>query len=524
MKKKEREEKEKLLRALQELERRKRAAPLLFYKPHPKQNEFHEAGKTHRRRIVLSGNRWGKSHAGSREALAHVYGYRYWEVPGISLTPDGDLPSRSNIPTEYWIFRHDKVPIRVPNHGMVVTGLSTLRGIGQVIWPKIKEAVPQALLRSREIKPYMQSSGVPERIEFPNGSVIHTGSKQQDRSQFEGFDIDWAWVDEPVPRWLYNGLWRGLSDNCGPIWFTMTPLGSDSLWMIDWLKDPEVWSYSGPQRDNTYLSSRTFDDFESDGKFSKRERAARLYGEFEFLGDRVFENLDPDVHFIEPFPIPPHWLRGQTVDPHHKKAAFVLWWACDPETEPEWVYHFYREWPTEDYFNMEGGAMSCTDYAALFRSIEVAHPAQVSICDPRFGKAEWAHLGAGVATVWVSEMGAAGLHYDANVHGVGRLEIGHTKITELLRYDKNFPVGPTNTPRIFVHRSCKNLMKAFQYYGYLQQKESERGVVEKVSEEYKDPIDCVRYTVLYRIPMMNVSGWVGEQFSDDELRRENEGY
>jgi hypothetical protein len=412
----------------------------------------------------------------------------------------------------------------MPNKGMMVTGLATVRGIGQVLWPKIREAVPPGLLRSKAIRPYYSSGSVPSHINFPNGSVIYTGSKEQDRSQFEGFEIDWAWVDEPIPRWLYNGLWRGLSDYRGPIWFTLTPLGADSMWLVDWLKDEDVWHYAGPQRDNTFLSPEVFDEFENDGRFTKREREARLYGEFEFAGDRVFENLEPDVHFIDSFPIPGHWLIGQTVDPHHRKAAFSAWWACDPETEPDWVYHFFREWPQEDYFAMEGGGLSPTEYAILFRSTEGSRPAQVRICDPRFGKAEWLPAGTKQRTVWVEEMARAGLHYDCMVKGIGRLEIGHMKITELLRYNRNYPIGPTNTPKIFIHDTCPNLRKAMRNYAYVQQKETEKGIVEKVSEEFKDPVDCVRYTVLYQIPMMNATGWAGEQFSERELEQENEGW
>ena len=444
-------------------------------------------------------------------------------MPDLSAV-DGDLPPRDDIPVDYWIFRQDGAPLAVPNKGIIVTGLNAARGIGQVMWPKIKDAVPPKLLRDKEIQPYFVSSGVPGSIRFPDGGWIFTGTGEQGRLQFEGFDADWAWVDEPIPSWVFNGIWRGLSDRCGPIWFTLTPLGQNATWLREWAEADDVWDYKGNQRENIFLSKETFDSFERDGKYTRAELASRTTGEFELGGDRVFENLDPDVHFIEARPIPDDWLIGLTVDPHHRKPAFCLWWACDPSTEPNWVYHFFREWPQGDFFGMDSGGLSPDEYAVLFRQTEGARPAQVRICDPRFGKAEYRVAGKREVTVWSREMESAGLYFDCNVPGTSRLEIGHTKVTNMLRWDRNYPIGPTNTPRIFIHDSCQNLQKAMKYYAYLQVKDPAGGVHEKVSEEYKDPCDCLRYTVLYQIPIQNIGRFDGENFSERDLMEENENW
>ena len=472
--------------------------------------------------MILAGNRFGKTHGGARESIAHSLGYDFWRVPDIRLTDEGDFPDRSEVPAEYWVRNSQGLPIQVPNEGMCITGLSTQRGIGQVIWPELRSALPPKLFRNKRLQITMGPNSCPYRLTYPNGSVVWFGSKEQSRDQWEGFRLHWAWVDEPVPHVVYNGLWRSLSDYRGSIWFTLTPLGPDAIWLMEWVENDRVWKITGPQRDNTYLPKEVFDEFEQDGRFTKREKQARLYGEFEFLGSRVFENLEPEVHFIKAFQIPEHWIVGQTVDPHHKKAAAVVWWAVNPETEPRFVYHFFREWPQVEYFSLEGGGMSPTEYATMFRDIENRRPAQVRICDPRFGKAEWIRIGKDAeSTVWVTEMADAGLIYDANVKGIGRLEIGHTRITEMLRWDRNYPISPTNSPRIFVHDTCPNLMKAMTNYAYEEVRDLDKGVIEKVAEKYKDFIDCVRYTVLYEMP--NIAGGDSNQFSDADFAEENQG-
>jgi hypothetical protein len=54
--------------------------------------------------------------------VGYAYGYRFWEVPGLKLTPGGDLPPRDNVPVKHWIRRHDGIPIRVADVADVAIG------------------------------------------------------------------------------------------------------------------------------------------------------------------------------------------------------------------------------------------------------------------------------------------------------------------------------------------------------------------------------------------------------------------
>ncbi len=59
---------------LGELARRRREGKLTYYKPYPKQADFHAAGKDHRERLFLAGNQLGKTTAGGMEFAYHVTG------------------------------------------------------------------------------------------------------------------------------------------------------------------------------------------------------------------------------------------------------------------------------------------------------------------------------------------------------------------------------------------------------------------------------------------------------------------
>jgi hypothetical protein len=81
-----------LARAEAEREQRRAQNRLAAYKPYPKQSAFHEAGATHRERLLIAANQSGKSLAGAMETAMHATG-RY---------PDGWKGKRFDKPTIGW--------------------------------------------------------------------------------------------------------------------------------------------------------------------------------------------------------------------------------------------------------------------------------------------------------------------------------------------------------------------------------------------------------------------------------------
>src|SRR5262249_39492690 len=62
-----------------ERQRRRTENRLNYYQPYKKQAEFHEAGATHRERLLMAGNQLGKTRAGGFEAAMQATGrYPDW--------------------------------------------------------------------------------------------------------------------------------------------------------------------------------------------------------------------------------------------------------------------------------------------------------------------------------------------------------------------------------------------------------------------------------------------------------------
>src|SRR4029450_5122636 len=85
-------EPEKIKELIAALEAENNEDKLSSYKPYPKQAEFHQAGATHRERLLIAANESGKSLAGAMEAAMHAT-ERY---------PDGGKGKRFDKPTIGW--------------------------------------------------------------------------------------------------------------------------------------------------------------------------------------------------------------------------------------------------------------------------------------------------------------------------------------------------------------------------------------------------------------------------------------
>lgn len=511
--------------ATQELERRRRSAPLLFYRlmlqNHPKQRRFHEMGKTKRRRLALGGNRSGKTTMGKYEALAYAYGFRFWEVPDLQLTADGDLPARDAIPSQYWVRRSDGIPVRVPNVGMCCSGLPRGRGIGQTVFPGIYDALPEKVRKKLHI--IRGQGGVPDYLDMPNGSRIMFGTDEQDPMTFEGFELDWCWCDEPISQSVYNALWARLFDRRGAIWFTLTPIEIKCAWLYNslYLTAPDdVGIVEVAMAENPNNPPEKIEEFRKSGEYSDQELSARIHGTFQFLGNRVYHLFDPSIHVCKAFQPPKDWQHMIVADPHHRRPAYFLWLAFNPVSK---TYHAYREWPAApvEFHKQKDGGKTPQEYATIIRNAEAGGPAvKVRVCDPRFGKAT--HLRHGfVETCWVDLMAKQGLYFDANIPNMGQLDYGHAQVNALFRYNREFPVGPTNHPKIYVHEGLSNLQTALMNYAFDPAKEG-KAPEQKVSETFKDACDALRYAVLYPLPATDSEIASLQRFSEDDLRNAND--
>jgi phage terminase large subunit len=69
-------------------------------------------------------------------------------------------------------------------------------------------------------------------------------------------------------------------------------------------------------------------------------RRAYLFGDWDIMAGQFFSDIKRSVHLIEPFDIPPHWLRFGSYDYGFNHPASFGWYACDEDGN---VYQ-YREY------------------------------------------------------------------------------------------------------------------------------------------------------------------------------------
>src|SRR5262249_34927100 len=136
-------EPEKIKQLIADLEAEANQDKLAAYKPYAKQVEFHAAGAKHRERLLMAGNRIGKTLCGAAETAFHL---------------TGDYPS-------WWVGKRFEKPVRAWAAG--VTG-ETTRDVLQekLVGPPFREAEWGAgMIPKAAIAGVATSRGIPAAID-----------------------------------------------------------------------------------------------------------------------------------------------------------------------------------------------------------------------------------------------------------------------------------------------------------------------------------------------------------------------
>lgn len=519
-----RDAKIQMLLAIQERDRRKRAGPLLYHEPHPGQKRADDSMGEKRVVVVLTGNRWGKSHWNAAWQLACMYGYRIWDVPNLTLTDEGDYPPRSEVPAEYWIRNAEGVPLPLPNKGVAVTGLGFLQGIGGVLWPKIEDLLPTAIRAHPDLVVRRGTYGVPVLMQLPTsgstgGSTVMFGSGEQSPMQYEGKDNDWAAFDEPPPRPIWQAVWRGLTDRSGIAWLTTTPIGPNAPWVHDEFEAKgrtDSIIIRGSIWENPFIADTAKQEFIEGGGFLEEEKAARETGAWTFLTHRAFPQFDPAAHVIPPQKPPAAWKRLLAIDPAHRRPWALLWVAFGPGGE----VMIYDEWPAESHHEMRSSVLTIDDYLKIIIEKEGMYRADFRVLDPRFGQAQGTLKGERYTSVQ-EDFAERGMYFDCRLEGTEREEIGIDRVRQLLRFDRSSPLSQLNRPRLQVCSNCINAIASLHLSNFVPpQLKSPDVLPEKTQEVYKDFRDCIRYAVLYPV-ILDFDGDFMGYIDPKELEKEN---
>ena len=109
-----------------------------------------------------------------------------------------------------------------------------------------------------------------------------------------------------------------------------------------------------------------------------KKRAAFLLGDWDVYDGQAFEEWDPDIHVIEPFAIPEHWIRWISVDNGYSDPFAWYWFTVDEEG---FVY-IYREFtrlpkdPKLTYSDQAQMVINLSTYTKAYegQAVEVIEP------------------------------------------------------------------------------------------------------------------------------------------------------
>ncbi|MCI0565213.1 MAG: terminase family protein [Nitrososphaera sp.] len=178
----------------QKLQRARTNPGLRLYKPHPKQEQFHNSRA--KERLLLGGNRSGKTVCGGVETVRFLKGELEYQPPvrGRIVTVDFD------------------------------------DGCDRIILPELARWIPPSLLKDGSWeRTYNKRT---HSFEFENKSTCEIMTYEQDVKKFVGTSRHFVWFDEEPPEDIYNECRQRLIDTNGFAYITMTPI-EGLTWVYD---------------------------------------------------------------------------------------------------------------------------------------------------------------------------------------------------------------------------------------------------------------------------------------------------
>lgn len=310
---------------LRRLEELRKTYGMLFYAPYGKQREFHAMGKTHRERLLMAGNKLGKTYAAGFEVAFHATGIYPEDWEGHRFTKH-NRGWAGSVTSE--LTRDGQQRILLGNVGRWGTG-----------------CIPKDSII--EIK---RARGVPDAVEtvlvrHTNGDVSQITFKaySDGREAWQAEDLDWVWFDEEPPEDIYvEGVTR-TNNSCGPVFMTFTPLlGMSNV----------VMRFLGEKHPDRSVTNMTIEDVEHYSDEQKRkiiaaypphEREARANGTPMLGSGRIFPVAEELLKEAPLVSVPTHWLQLLGCDFGWDHPTAFVHMLLDPDADCIHIVKAYRQ-------------------------------------------------------------------------------------------------------------------------------------------------------------------------------------
>jgi phage terminase large subunit-like protein len=296
---------------------------LRFYRPYDKQRAFHDAGATHRERLLRAANQSGKTYSGGMEMAIHLTG-RY---------PD------------WWTGRRFDKPIQAWAAG--VTNAAARDVLMPILLGPPGEQGSGAIPRDAIID-IVAGRGIPGLadhilVRHATGGISRLGLKSyaEGREKFQGASLDLLWLDEECDADIYMEALTRTNATNGMLYMTFTPLRGVSEVVRRFLheRSPDRCDVAMVLDEALHISAEKREQIIK--SYRAHELEARTKGVPVLGSGRIFPVAESLI-VCDPIAIPDYWARigGLDFGWNHPAAAVEL--AIDRDHDKIYVVRSFR--------------------------------------------------------------------------------------------------------------------------------------------------------------------------------------
>ncbi len=409
-------------------------------------------------------------------------------------------------------FLHD-VFLRWPNP-QICWYITTKTGLTDVVVPAMKRLFPADTYRFDKM-----GTAVERAVHFENGWELRFFTMDVDPEQMESASVGLVVIDEPAPE----PIWKAVKSRARSGMLTllpMTPLDVEPYILdeVERQKDTALYArvtariYDACERRGIrgHLEAGIVDEMVS--KYPADERVARAEGDFMYFKEKIWSNLDPSIHFVEPEMYPVNFSKDfiiQVVDPHDSRPSACVYGAIQPngrrvifgETP---IDHAEYYWEMRRSMRLDDEVVMWADYEDLL-GISTVHR---RVIDKRFGFQT--HLNYNIARVYAD----AGRELDPDMHEDKRFVYSRSydlrstdKVSEIAYGHnlvlKGFDLMEDGEPGLVIWNTCVHACNgAIHYLRRRLNRASDSNLPageSRIIEKYKDFNDLLRYFMAERV-------------------------
>lgn len=308
-------------RVREEIERRR----LSFYRPYPKQMEFHRGSGTHREILLRAGNQLGKTLAAAAQTAIFATGRypQWWQGKVFKKAPVG------------WCAGVTGEVVRDSIQRLLIG--DTAGNPGFILKEDIVDILPSRGVANLADTILVKHQG-------GGTSRIRLKYYEQGREKFQADTIDFGWLDEECDQDIYTEVLTRTNATKGIVYMTFTPLKGMSEVVRRFLLEnsPDRLDINMTIMDALHIApeerKRIIDSY------PKHEKEARINGTPILGSGRIFPIAESEISVkaFNPMDMPWYWMEIAGIDfgwDHPTAAAKILY---DPQGDVVYLTNVYK--------------------------------------------------------------------------------------------------------------------------------------------------------------------------------------